>query len=163
MEKTLVFKWTVSRARRSDGWNVCSLWVDGVKKSSCNGGGYDMKGTSLGVYIAYAFTEKLNTLKEEFYGLTYHNPNYKTSSEIVEKEKRGESFGLDRYQDFYRQSSKTPTPLHTIPQIDGACGFSSVERIMEAIGLDLKFIDSSASSSTYLLTKLKGGKNANTL
>tara|TARA_Y100000310_G_C20309609_1_gene635614 strand:- start:36 stop:503 length:468 start_codon:yes stop_codon:yes gene_type:complete len=152
MKKTLLFKWTVSRGRDTYGYNICSLWVDGSKLTSCNGGGYDMKGTSLGLYIACAFAEKLNTLKEEFYGLTYHNPNYKCSEEVVEKEKAGESFGLERYQDFYKQSSKLPTERHTIPQIDGACGFSSVEDIMKAIGLRLKYVHGSTNESIYLLT-----------
>ena len=44
----LTFKWTVSRGRDSYGYNIVTLRVDGDKVSSCNGGGYDMKGTCLG-------------------------------------------------------------------------------------------------------------------
>ena len=39
---TLKFKYTTSRGRDSYGYNICSLWVDGEKKASTCGGGYDM-------------------------------------------------------------------------------------------------------------------------
>ena len=38
----LVFKWTTSRAKLTFGYNVVSLFVDGVKVAACNGGGYDV-------------------------------------------------------------------------------------------------------------------------
>jgi hypothetical protein len=98
-----------------------------------------------------------------FYGLTFHDPNYNPGKAVIGKdaddrtfaraaggsaegktveqaEKDSESFGLERYQAFYRASSKTPTERHTVPRIDGACGLSSVERIMKAIGLDLEYV-----------------------
>jgi hypothetical protein len=219
--KTLEFKWTVSRGRETAGYNICSLYVDGEKAASCNGGGYDMKGTSLGNYIARAYGDRLFALTPDmmpkqshweradplpqvcndivclisqgdnapintgetcpvcggptrpnyhagktiqdgnyFYGLSYHDPHYNPGKAIIggkdvtdrtlgkgsegrtveDAEAAGESCGLERYQAFYSASSKVPTSAHTVPLIDGGCGFSSVEQIMAAIGLHLEYI-----------------------
>ena len=35
----LTFKWTVSKGRETYGHNICTLFVDGKKIASCNGGG----------------------------------------------------------------------------------------------------------------------------
>lgn len=162
--KTLHFKWTVSRAADSYGYNVCTLFVDGHKVSRCNGGGYDMRGTCLGDYVARAYSDRLKALDgARFYGLTFHDPDFDpgkapvegpgmfgspaTGRTVEEREKAGESLGLERYQAFYRASSKHATKRHTVPLIDGACGFSSVERIMEAIHLRLERVRTKESKS----------------
>lgn len=158
---TLKFKWTVSKARDSYGYNICSLWVDGQKVSSCNGGGYDMQGTALGNWVEKEFQDKLLKLTKEFYGLSFHNPNYNPGNAIIDKqtvaerEKEGKSLGLERYQAFYSASSKIPTEKHVIPVIDGACGFSQVEKILNAVGYQLEFVDQESSMSIYLLYEEK--------
>ncbi len=157
MEKTLYFKWTVSRGRDTYGYNICTLYVDGDKVSRCNGGGYDMEGTCLGEYIANAFKDRLLKLrlKEKLYGLTFHNPNWKPSEKVLQREKEGKTIGLERYQEFYSASNFKPTKKHNIPLIDGACGKSSVERIMNAIKLNLKYIHGTKNDTTYLMTNGK--------
>jgi hypothetical protein len=100
-----------------------------------------MTGTSLAQWVETNFKNDLLKLKEEFYGLSFHDPNWQPSKEIIEREKKGLSLGLERYQDFYKQSSKLPTDKHTIPQINGSCGVSSVERILNAIGYSYSCID----------------------
>ena len=177
--KTLQFIWTTSRARDTKGYNVCTLRVDGVKVAAECGGGYDMTGSALGTYIASAFAERLRILTPEdmpnhqgsrqFYGLTFHDPNYdpgtatigqdaddRTIGEtcegktVAQAEADGESLGLERYQATYAASSRHATERHTIPSIDGACGFSSVERIMEAIGVSLRRMETSSENrQTY--------------
>ena len=137
----LKYKWTQSKARDTYGYNICTLLVDGEKVGRCNGGGYDMTGTSLGQWVEGKFKEELLKLKEEFYGLTYHNPNWKPSDKTLKQEEEDGFIGLARYQDFYKQSSKLPTEKHTIPQIDGACGVSSVERILNALGYSYECVD----------------------
>jgi hypothetical protein len=149
----LKYKWTTSRARDSYGYNVCTLLVDGVKKGRCDGGNYDMTGTSLAIWVENEFKEKLLKLKNSFYGLTFHDPNWKPSQEIVKREEEGKSLGLERYQDFYKQSSKLSTDKHTIPQIDGACGVSSVERILNNIGFQHRCID--YKSGVYVVEPLE--------
>lgn len=230
---TLEFRWTVSRGRDTYGYNICTLYVDGRKVARCNGGGYDMKGTCLGSFIAAAYADRLNGLRPEdmpeqshwqpdrkricngkcfeewnakrieaiaddkeydgdlprlpedcyecptcggdtrpsgdgksiddghyFYGLTFHDPNYdpskavigkdcsehclsnedKTGKTVEEAEAAGVSFGLERIQAVYSASSKHATERHTVPSIDGACGFESVVKIAEAIGLKLEWV-----------------------
>ena len=145
----LKFKWTTSKAQNSYGYNVCTLLVNGEKKSRCNGGGYDMQGTCLGSWISREFEKKLLKFKKAYYGLTFHNPNWKPSENIIKREKEGESLGLERYQDFYRQSSKLPTKDHIIPEINGACGFDSVTNILNHIGHKIRLID--YDSGVYLV------------
>lgn len=220
---TLEIKWTVSRGRDSYGYNVCTLFVDGMKAARCNGGGYDMKGTVLGSWLAKAYADRLlkltaadmpahthwqpaekprricdtclmASIKSDvegyrlpaealvcpkcgsetrqdhhdgatiedgryFYGLTFHDPNYNPGKAVIgegcddrtlsdregagltveEAEAKGISLGLERLQAAYRASSKTPTERHTVPLIDGACGWSSVEQIANAIGITLEW------------------------
>lgn len=63
--------------------------------------------------------------------------------------------GLARLQDFYKRSSKLPTEKHTIPIIDGACGFSSVTKILKAIGFELQFLDRKTNDTFYKLVQLE--------
>tara|TARA_R100000734_G_C3208914_1_gene24830 strand:+ start:39 stop:515 length:477 start_codon:yes stop_codon:yes gene_type:complete len=148
----LKFKWTVSKAVNTYGYNICTLLVNGDKVSRCNGGGYDMQGTCLGDWIEREFKDELLQLKETFYGLTFHDPNWQPPLKIVEREKEGKSLGLERYQDFYKQSNDVPTKTHTIPLIDGACGINSVEKILNAIGYKKSCID--YNSGIYLVEKI---------
>jgi hypothetical protein len=149
----LKFKWTVSKAVNTYGYNICSLFVNGQKVSSCNGGGYDMQGTCLGDWIEREFENELLQLKDNFYGLTFHNPNWQPAKEIIKKEEEGKSFGLERIQDFYKQSSDLPTEKHTIPVIDGASGINSVEKILKAVGYQNSCID--YDSGIYLVERCK--------
>lgn len=135
MDKVLEFKWTTSKGRDTYGYNICSLYVDGKKVTSCNGGGYDMKGTCLGEFIKMQFLEDLKKLPANygsgdnhrgFYGLVFYNP--KTGNRKPEFE---EGFKVS---------------------LDGACGFSSMERVLNAIGYKIKYISQSKNRSMYLLT-----------
>lgn len=154
----LHFKWTVSRGRDTYGYNICTLRVDGIKAGCCNGGGYDMEGTALGEWIESAFADRLLKLKESFYGLSFHDPNYDpgkaqalSGKTVEEAEKAGETVGLERYQAFYAASSKVPTKRHTVPGIDGACGISSVQKIGEAIGLKFIYKPGGKSDTFYIV------------
>ncbi len=77
--KLLEFRWTISRGRDTYGYNICSLWVDGVKVSSCNGGGYDMEGTALALYVEGVYQDKLMSLRgdvekhQKYYGLKFYD------------------------------------------------------------------------------------------
>ena len=182
-ESLLEFKWTVSRGRDTYGYNICSLYVNGHKMSSCNGGGYDMEGTALGNWIVRAFKNELLKLTipinhrngqdiQEYYGLTFHDPDFDPGKAIIGKdcqdrtfgkdgeektveqaEKDGESLGLERYQAFYSASSNTPDEKHRIPLIDGACGKSSVEKILNAIGYSLVYLKGSKNLTLYRMVE----------
>jgi len=133
IRKTLEFRWTVSKGRDTYGYNICSLWIQGKKVASCNGGGYDMQGTVLGNWLGDNFTDRLKKLPcnygsgdntEGYYGLTFHGPrpDYKSHNHF----QKGDIISLN-----------------------GACGFSSMERIAKAIGVNLQFVLSSNNLTVY--------------
>jgi len=144
---SLQTRWGVSRARDTYGYNICSLYVNRRKVASCNGGGYDMTGTVVGNWIAQTFPKKLHAkIKKEFYGLSFHDPNYDPGKAVIEgqtvaeREKEGKCVGLERYQSFYAASGKLPTKTHTVPLLDGACGLECIVRVAEAIGLRFQLV-----------------------
>lgn len=169
-EIPLEFKWSTSRGRETYGYAICSLYAHGTRVASCNGGNYDMKGTSLGHWIAKAFRDRLLRLNipmstrngqpvREYYGLSYHDPDFDpgkapvpgTDKTVEEREKSGDSIGLERYQAFYRASSNWPTERHTIPEISWGIGMSAVEDIARAVGVTLKYVPTSSQKrSVYL-------------
>lgn len=179
MTHDLEFKWGTSRGVDTYGYALCSLYVDGKRVARCNGGGYDMKGTCFGDYLAGAYADRLRALKEAdmpaqshwdgerrvsdgnaFYGLRFIDPKYDPGKAVIgadcsdrtlapagavgqtveQAESQGVSFGLERLQAAYQQSSPFASERHTIPCIDGACGMSSVEKIAAAIGLTLEYV-----------------------
>lgn len=151
---TLKFKYTTSRGRDTYGYNICSLWVDGEKQAATCGGGYDMTGTALGIWIARKFQKELLKFDKKFYGLKYYNPDWKPSTECIEAEEKDELTkltGLARYQDFYKQSSDLPTEKHTKATLDGACGFDCMRNVLEEIGHKLKYVDGTSNTTTYIL------------
>lgn len=124
---TLTFKFGTSRAADSYGYNLVSLWVDGKKVSSCNGGGYDMKGTALGDWIMKQFPEELKKLPAHngadntgYYGLRFWDTEKK------------------EYVSVYNPNCKVI--------LDGGCGFSSIERVLVAIGYRLKWLNTASNS-----------------
>jgi hypothetical protein len=147
----LKFKWTVSRARDTYGYNVCTLYVDGKKVAQCNGGGYDMEGTVLGLWIARQFRDPLwAKIKSPIYGLTFHDPDFDpakaqvpgTGQTVEAREAAGMSFGLERYQAVFAVSSPVPTPAHRVPYLDGACGKECMVQVLKAIGGEYQILDS---------------------
>ena len=99
----------------------------------------------------------LLTLTKEFYGLSFHDPNFDLGKAIVgqgctdrtlggaegvtveQAEAEGKSLGLERYQAFYQASSKMPTQYHIIPLINGGCGMSCVQQIGNAVGYAFQY------------------------
>jgi len=181
-EYLLKFKWTVSKQRDTYGYNICSLYVDGRKASACSGGGYDMQGKALGNWIARTFEKELVGLTipksrrngqdvQEYYGLTFHDPGFDPGKVKVDRapvfgkdedigktidelEEEGKSLGLERYQAFYKGSSSVPDAKHRIPLIDGACGISSVEQIVNAIGFKLIRLKSTTNLTMYRMVEV---------
>ena len=141
------FRWTVSRGRDTYGYNIVTLRINGDKVASYNGGGYDMEGSCLGDWLAQHAAKELLAITVEFYGLSFHDPNYDagkaelpSGKTVAEAEAAGESLGLDRYQQFRAASSKIPSTNHIAPMIDGGCGMRSVIAIGEAIGYKFAYV-----------------------
>lgn len=110
MRFDLRIRWGVSRGRDTYGYNICTLFVNGVKVASCNGGGYDMVGTVLGEWMMETFQQRLTQLSRKFYGLRFVRPDRKDSG------------------------TEVPDKDHTIAVLDGACGDSCMREVLKAIG-----------------------------
>lgn len=136
---TLTFKYTTSRGQDTYGYNICSLYIDGQKKYSTCGGGYDMKGCVLGQYIKNNFYNDIIKLDGNigtgdsggYYGLSY----YLKTDEKLEN--------IKSYQEGCRVS------------LDGMCGFRSMEVILNAIGYGIEYMysDKHGDISVYRLYK----------
>lgn len=126
---TLNFKWTVSRGQDTYGYNICSLYVDGVKVASCNGGGYDMQGTVFAEYLNQNYSEQLerlawNELKEA----------------IDTQESRYYNHAGGGFYGLIVSKYKGENTYSCNALCDGGCGMSSMRQIAEAMGLKLEFI-----------------------
>ena len=101
-----------SKSLSFGGYTSCSLTVDRRWVASCGGRGYDMRGVVVGQWVQKRFRDRLLRLSEHFYGLNFYAPD--------------------------GDSSPTPTKQHTLPLIDGKCGFESVINILRAVGGQIK-------------------------
>jgi len=139
--KTLVFKWTVSRGRDTYGYNICSLWINDKKVSSCNGGGYDMEGTVLAEWMTKEFQNRLLVLKHRANNVyEIKNGNYKMINQTPDTDT---FYGMTLYHNIDKNKLSV--------SLDGACGFSSMERILEAVGYKLRYVYSSKNKTIYTL------------
>lgn len=127
-------RWSVSRGRDTYGYNICSLYVDGKKVASCNGGGYDMEGTVIGDWLMFAFQDRLlKYCRENF-------PEGKTS---------GQPFSGVSY---YTVESHGKESVHC----DGAAGKNAMENIASAIGIKFQWKGETKNSSNWIVTDTLG-------
>lgn len=120
------FRWTVSRGRDTYGYNICSLWLDGSKVSSCNGGGYDMQGTAFADWLQKHAQDRLRKLQANFGGSTSDGKGFYGLSFWNTKTKKG--------QRRWSQHCEGAT-------LDGSCGFNSIQTIAEKCGYTLTYIN----------------------
>jgi hypothetical protein len=117
------FVWTVSRGRDTYGYNICSLYIDGVKVSSCNGGGYDMEGTALADWMESKYRLELTKLNsDDYYGLCFWN---------------------DKRKKRQKRWSK-----HCSVSLDGACGMSSMQEVLKRFGYMMEYVNSRSKNRT---------------
>jgi len=120
--QTLVFRWGKSGMRAV---RIYDKRNDRTEFGA-SGYGYDKKGTAFGRLIAHYFGNELKRLdSSKFYGLTHYNNKTRKSQKRASK--------------------------HTNTSIDGACGFSSMERILNKIGFGLEFITETKHEIIYKL------------
>ena len=131
-------RWSISRGRETYGYNICSLWADGRKVSSCKGGGYDMVGTALGNYVEEAYQDRLLAIADRAAAVWCETETGPYGCERNDKGLYGLS--VTRYLDG-----------RTVARIDGACGRSSVEQVIEAIGLRLTYLPSRGNNYHWTL------------
>jgi len=107
---------------------ACHLYNKRSEKTgfSASGGGYDMKGSVFGGFINKYFQNEIKKLKtSDFYGLTHWNTKTR------------------KRQNTSSKNTKT--------YVDGACGFSTMEKIVNKIGFNLNFVLESDSQIVYTL------------
>lgn len=100
---TIEVKWGTSRGQNSYGYTTCSLWHQGRRVAACNGGGYDLRGTVFGSFLARQFADRLRMLAPEhmpkdrrhgrpnhedvperqLYGLVYVDPDYDPGKAVI--------------------------------------------------------------------------------
>lgn len=131
--KALHFKWTISRGRETYGYNICTLLVDGEKVARCNGGGYDMQGTCLADWLEKEFQAELRKLANDS-GVNETTParTYGTKGKDLTR-----VYDVPGFYGF--MIYVTDHPVTAKARLDGGCGFSSMQRIAEAIGIQLKW------------------------
>lgn len=126
--KQLHFKWTISRGRDTYGYNICTLLVDGEKVGRCNGGGYDMQGTSFAQWLQEHYQHELKAkFATEINSIT--DKDYADYSGYCYKEIKG----------FYGAKISGKEGKELTISLDGGCGMDSIKRIAEAIGITLKW------------------------
>lgn len=140
----LEIKWSISRGRDTYGYNICSLYVYGQKVTDCNGSGYDMIGTVIGELVTALFKSELEELSKGA-DLTNHH------SDGREIKFYNPKYG-NRYEDDCYGLYTSDFDGNRTVAINGACGESSVQDIMNAIGYDLRWKDSKHRIITKLVT-----------
>jgi hypothetical protein len=124
-------KWTISKAKKTIGYDICSLWEVGHKLYSCKGiGGYDMEGTVVAQWLVANWGTRIEKLyAPNFYGLMFTQ-----GDENLPRFKKGCKIRLD-----------------------GRYGLSGVRVIASAIGLEMsehRF----GKLIAFFVTDTKGGR-----
>lgn len=120
---TLRIRWTTSRGAETYGYTVASLYEFERLAARCKGGGYDMRGTVFGEWLEKAYPDRLAQLRPaDAVDCGYGVPGWTRAP-------------ADR-----RLYGLTWRPDGSA-SLDGGCGFESMCRVAEAIGLDVTMLD----------------------
>tara|TARA_R100001594_G_scaffold145293_1_gene195300 strand:+ start:1606 stop:2070 length:465 start_codon:yes stop_codon:yes gene_type:complete len=141
-------KFTVSKGQETYGWNICSLYSNNVKQNQNCGCGYDMQGTALADYIEENYQDRLlkmhRRIKSAYSVKMLFTPKCKGNKYRRLKDRKGGFYGGTAY---YYKGQKTPFKI----SLDGGCGFNSIERICNAIGLKLHYTGQTKNKTSYIL------------
>jgi|SRR5665213_2219469 len=119
----LAFSWSVSRGRETYGYNIMTVTDQNTgKRFRCNGGGYDMTGTSVGNWMEATYPKRLQAVAERA-DIRYFTPAREPWYE--------HSMAADRLY------GMTVTGGGGV-RLDGACGLESMLKVAHAIGLKLE-------------------------
>jgi hypothetical protein len=124
METYLTIRWSTSRGRDTYGYNICTVTDQETgKKYRCNGGGYDMLGTSVGNWLQDRYQTELLAISHRAYS------RYTEAGEGSSWHREGNENGLYGMC-YYVHGNRVV--------LEGACGLSSMETIAKAIGIKLQ-------------------------
>ena len=128
IETYLTVKWSVSRGRETHGYNICTVTDQNTgKRYSCNGGGYDMLGTSFAEWLEDVHQAELVSIADK--ADHAYTDGVRTDPGLAPRES-ATLYGMTAY--LHKDGS-----VHRV-RLDGACGMSSMERIAKELGLTLK-------------------------
>ena len=65
---TAQFRWTTEKTRIHS-FKICNLYINGLKTSSCYGGGFDVEGHILAEYLQDNFQNRLFSIKNDWKGI----------------------------------------------------------------------------------------------
>ena len=117
----LAVRWTVSKAQDTYGYNICTVQnTDTAEKFKSLGGGYDLLGSSVGKFIESTFQSELIAIKNKAF--------YVFDDKLVRTNKDDALYG-------FTLNIKDGVESITL---DDACGLSSMESILNAIGYTLE-------------------------
>lgn len=141
------FRNTTSRGRDTYGYNICTLYINGEKVSSCNGGGYDMRGTALGNWMEVQFTEELKGLKAH---------SNKQNHELVRTGRAKGFYGLFFLAPNEAYGSRAKWKEGARVHLDGGCGISEMQKILNAIGYGMRYIPTrKKNDALYMIEPMK--------
>lgn len=152
--KVIEFKWTTSRGIETYGYNICTLRDRfGERLGKCSGGGYDMKGTSFGNWIERDF-------QAELLALVHSVPRENISWCIYQKQdgpkwERPAETRTGREERFYGLTVIVDEKGKEKVNLDGACGFESMRRVLQAIGLDIRWLHETKKTDLYEVVEFK--------
>ena len=133
MQHNLELKYSISRARDTDGYNVVTL-VDHGKKYRAMGGGYDMIGT---VFADWLKSNYLSLIVEKICPDSVRNLDG-TTTDFLEAGFYGFSIWHDEEGVHYA--------------LDGACGLECMVKIARACGMEVTRVHSGRILTNFIVT-----------
>ena len=130
----LTITYGTSRGRDTYGYAVVTLRERGEVKARCNGGGYDMRGTVLADWLQATYQDRLKKIASRMHY------RYSKGKTLKPNSAKNYLYGGNWYKDENRVS------------LDGGCGWSSIKRIAEAIGLTIQSIDAGKKIDVVIVT-----------
>lgn len=126
MTSVLRLSYGTSRGRETYGYPIVRLTDETAGKTfRCMGGGYDMVGTVLADWACATHQDRLRRLADLAHATVRPGEGYRSHGEDT----RGRFYGMAAYYDAAGNLERV--------SVDGACGQSSVERILTAAGIRL--------------------------
>lgn len=128
----LEFKYGTSRGRDTYGYRIVSLYVDGKKAASVNGGGYDMFGAVLGSWMTKQFQGELMAMADRAHARYFTpGPDGKRAPNEYREPRDGGLYGMAAIV------SGSTGEVERI-SLDGACGDSSMRAILAEMGYSFR-------------------------
>lgn len=160
MNHELRITYGTSRGRDTYGYALVSLHENGRKVASCNGGGYDMRGTVFGEWLQNTYAERLLELAKKTPGaFSQCNWNGELGPDAhyarVPAERKVELYGGTYYANGGQGKSDYHDARSPFVSLDGGCGFESMRRIAEAIGLNIRTVDGGKKLDVLLVEDTK--------